>query len=243
MIYKRRKRYSYKEYYSDDRLYKYFYPIISDLKNLFFKLDESHLNKLLNNYKEKYGDKAYRYALATYPKWKNGYRKMSDQTLLRLVETLPYFIEYNERIKLLEKLFNYFSEKIPKKQIIVPATFETYNSVLNDIKEKLINKYSVYYKPTDFQQEILDLASWLSLDDMITVKKILSQYYFSKYTMHSNAALNDIERFRFLCNNLKFNKNIYDPQILQLSLPNLDIFIQIKPNKKSILYHIKNIFS
>lgn len=239
---KRRRKY-YGEYYSDSRLQTYFSPIIQDLKTYFFTMPSTTLEKLLLDYKEKYGEKAYSYALYAYPKWRAGYTKMSDQTLLRIVETLPYFLSENERLSLLEKLFSYFVQKTSPQHIYESATWDDYETILDDIYHNIYHQYATYYKPIDFQQEILDLATWLTNDDMEVAKKILSQYSLNKYRLHITNIYNDIKRFKYLCKRLKSQDLVYNEQSLILKLPMVTIYFTLQAKNKSILKRISDFFA
>lgn len=236
MAYKkrRRKKKDYSKYYSDSRLDKYFAPIVPDIKEHFFSLSDEDLNELLLDYKEQYGDKSYEYALYAYPRWKNGYIKMSDQTLLRIVETLPYFLPEKVRLSLLEKLFNYFVNKTKPIRVTQVGTWQRYDIELNNLYVDICNQYATYYKPVDFKQEVLDLATWLSNDDMNIAKRILSSYFLNQYKIRVASIYADIERFKYLCRELKCKNLVYDEQILILKLPNVIVEFKLEPQKRSI---------
>lgn len=244
MYYRRRRRKKkYYEYHTDERLNRYFAPLVQDLKVLFFSLPNDKLDELFLDYGEKYGAKAEHYARYAYSKWQDGYIKMSEQTLLRLVETLPYFISEKQRFSLLDKLFNFHINKLPRQNVSIVTNWDNYNRDLNNLEYNILTQYSAYYKPVDFASEILDLATWLTADDVQLAKKILSDYYHKLFIMYSQNATKDIFRFRRLCQSLQNKDMVYDMQRLSLSLPIVNIELTLQPKKKSIFKAITSFFS
>lgn len=245
MVYRRRRRKKkyYGEYHSDARLQRYFSPIVDDLKSMFFALSSTQLSELLLDYQEKYGDSAYSYAQFAYPSWKSGRRKMSDQTLLRLVETLPYFITERQRLVLLEKMFAAYVEDYPKSYVSKTTTWSTYETDLNNLITEIKGRYSVYSRPIDFKQEILDMATWLCNDDMTVGKRILGNYYYKLYCLKADSACVDVERFRYLCRQLHARQEIYGSQQLTLYLPTITVDLSLFAENKPFLKRFKDFFS
>ena len=241
--YKRRRRYSFHEYHTDSRLNRYFAPLISDLKELFFSISSFKLEDLFLDYGEKYGKKAEQYARSAYPHWYSGTKKMSEQTLLRLVETLPYVISEQERLRLLDKLFKYHIDKLPVQYIKKTTTWDDYPKELGGIEYNIRTGNYTYFKPVDFNSEILELATWLTTKETTVAKQILSDYYRQIFLMRSQSVCNDIARFRRMCWELQKNDMVYDWQTLTMNLPALTIEFTIQPKSKSFFKTISSFFS
>lgn len=231
MVYRKRKK-RYYDYHSDYRLYEYFGSIVADIKEHFFSLSSYSLHSLLMNYKSTYGDNAYAYAVSTYPLWRNGSRCMSDQTLLRLVETLPKFLTEEQRLHLLDKLFNDYQKRNPiqRKYISVTADWNDYVSKLESLSNDLNSIYSIYI-PIDFEQDIVELASWLTNDDIRVARNILATLAVKKHKLLIASANNDIKRFYMHCENMKQKNFKNSCERLEIELPTIYITFTVK--KKS----------
>lgn len=241
--YNRRRKRRYYEYHKDSRLNRYFAPLIPDLKELFFSISSFKLEDLFLDYGEKYGEKAEQYARSTYPHWYSGSTKMSEQTLLRLVETLPYVLSEQERFRLLDKLFKYHIDKLPVQYIKETTTWNNYKKALGGIEYNIRTGNYTYFKPVDFNSEILELATWLTTKETSVAKKILSDYYRQLFLMRCQSVCNDIARFRRLCAELEKRDMVYDLQTLTMKLPALTIEFTIQPKSKSIFKTITSFFS
>lgn len=231
MVYRRRYK-QYKEYHSDYRLNKYFGTIVADIQDFFFSLPSHSLQSMLMNYKSSYGEGAYSYAIATYPYWKSGSRSMSDQTLLRLVETLPRFLTEQQRLHLLEKLFIDYQKRnhANPKCISITTDWNEYNIKLSNLSNDINTIYSVF-APTDFEQDIIELASWLTNDDMKVAKNILATIAIKNYNLLIRSANDDIRRFRTHCEEKQRKKLTGDYERLEIKLPTVSITFTVK--KKS----------
>lgn len=244
MYYRRRRaRYStYYPYHADSTLETNFAPIIPDLKAYFFSLQSNNLKELLLHYGDKYGQSAYDYASATYSKWKNGSTKLSDKTLLRLVETLPPFIQENQRISLLEKLYDYHTPK-SINNINIEMTWKNYTTSINNIIYDIKYNYPKSYQQTELPTDVLNIANWLYDNDMVVTKEILDRYAYKKYQHSSIRAIKDLLLFLNTCDTLSAQDKTYDSLTMNIKLSTINIRINILQNKKSILKSIKDIFN
>lgn len=238
----RKKYFDYKRYYADERLDKYFEPIVEDIKHYFFELNGEQLYELMEDYKERYGEKAYNYAMVTMEKWKSGFRKMSDQTLMRLVETLPNYLDDSTRIRLIEKLFLHFENNQRRKYDSETTTWETYHVDLQNLNNQIKQKYGDFFPKVEFNQEMLDIAKWLSKNDMILAKTVLDNLSIKRNSLMASSAMNDIKRFENLLDELKCRDEIYSAQDLQITLPGVIISMTVVAAQKSIFRTIKDIF-
>lgn len=240
MGYRRRRKRYYTDYHSDSRLNRYFEPIIEDVKKYFFSLDEYELDELFADYGDSYGSAAEAYARETYDSWKNEYVRMSDQTLMRLVETLPWFITEQQRFNLMEKLVNHYVSNIRQEYRYLYATWSNYHSVLYELKTTISREAGSYTPKVEFDSEMLNLASWLTKNDMIAAKKVIDNFYFEKNRLMVASAQNDIRRFVVLCDALKSREEIYENQDLEINLPSVRFSLTLQREK---MYIFRNYLS
>lgn len=238
MARKRRKVY-YGESHKDKRLNKYFAPIVADIKQYFFSLTTRELEQVLMHYKDTYGESAYQYARDTYTAWKYDRVKLSEQTLLRLVETLPQVLSSQKRIVLIEKLFTFYVDniKFTRESITIEAYWDNYHQKLTELSCNIRQNHTLYFRPIDFDDNVLNLASWLSNDDMQVAKRILGECTHKKYLLASQSAQLDIKRFDLYCAELSSRNQTAGEHTLQILLPTAKIFVRVrtKPLTKRIL--------
>lgn len=70
---------------------------LAQIRDAFKNLDEDALDELFSDYGSIYGDAAERYARKTFPSWESGAIKLSGQTMERLVELVPPYLEPEQR--------------------------------------------------------------------------------------------------------------------------------------------------
>ena len=118
-------------------MWRYFGVIVEDIKSYFFKLPKDSLEELFNDYSSKYGYSAGDYARKAYPSWQRRSTQLSTQTLMRLIETLPYFLSEEQRLHLLEKLFNKHVVYLPQIRIVKTLTWDNYSQGLTEVEERI----------------------------------------------------------------------------------------------------------
>ncbi len=238
----KRKYFDYQSYYADARLNKYFQPIICDIKHYFFSLPKASLFELMLDYKEKYGQTAYDYAISTMHKWETGVTKMSDQTMMRLVETLPHYLPDAVKYQLMEKLLMYFEDTQCKQQIVINTNWLTYQQDLLEISTRINSQFNQYCPKITFEEEMLNVASWLAKDDMLLAKQVLDNFSLKKYRLMAASAQNDIRRFIHILSELQKRDNIYNQQSLRIELPAVVIIVYIEKTKKSFMKSLCDFF-
>lgn len=84
-------------------LFRNFGSIIGEVRSAFFALEDDALDALFNDYGVIHGSSAESYARKTFPSWKSGKTSLSGQTLERLVELVPPYLEPEQRIGLVRR--------------------------------------------------------------------------------------------------------------------------------------------
>lgn len=82
-------------------------PILDDVLDIFYSLNEKDREDLFNEYGKIYSLKAKEYAIEAFPLWKNKVRHMSGQTAERMINLIPPRLSFSERHGLVEKLYKF----------------------------------------------------------------------------------------------------------------------------------------
>lgn len=241
MAYRKRRRY--RNYHSDSRVHVYFSSIINDIKKYFFSLPSASLNLLLEDYRETYGDSAYRYAISTYPLWASNQCSLSDQTLLRLIETLPKFLDEYKRISLINNLFDYYfnTQRTKRGYVFLEVFYDDYRHKLLEVIEDIRLKYPIKQQSFEFPKEVLSLASWLVNDDMQVARKILSDFTEQKNRLLFSSAETDIIKFIRYCDDLKSRNLLTGTHTLETDFPTVCLRVVVK--EKTLFNRFFGMFS
>ena len=228
----------YRRYHSDRSVDKYFKPIINDLKQYFFNLEEKALDELFDSYKDEYGDTAYNYGKRTYSQWAKGHVKLSDQTLLRLVKLLPLYLNTEQRYTLLKKIIEYNQRDIYKLYVNVETTWDNYNMTFNNILSDINSNERKYIDATvsslKLPDEILGMAKWIYADDMVIAQQLLKQAYTTNCSRLCQSARQDLCLFKSSCDKLKAQNMVYDNTSCNILLPTKDYYVVVKAESKTI---------
>ncbi|MBR6511139.1 MAG: hypothetical protein IKT51_02725 [Phascolarctobacterium sp.] len=218
---------------------KYFAPILPDLKKHFAQLPPKDLYRLIDDYGKKYGFNAYNYALKVCLDWQQGRVRMSEQTLLRLVETLPHYMKHEERINLFTKLYNHHIKNMPQYYIEERATWDNYRTALDECYSKIYKRYTSYFAPCNFSPNVLKLASWLTNKDLDFARDFIAKRFIESHNALTLKAYNDIENFKKECDVLYQQGLVYESKQLIINLLTIKIIFNIlakeKPKPKSWL--------
>ena len=225
-----------------------FEPIMEELKQDFFSLPPQELNALLKSYGLKYGESAAIYAEKSYPNWKDGSVRMSAQTLMRLIQDLPYFLTGQQKISLAQKLLEFYYKKMKYDSSVhrVNATWENFDLEINKTiieiqksswKDNLRTKWEKI-----IPEQVQELASWIYDDDVLIVKKIIEEFITRKIEIAIANGINDLDKFRWQCRWMLERGYIYEDAVLVVNLPDTTIRVIVHRAKKNIFQRIADLF-
>lgn len=87
------------------------------VKGQFLSLDGQRMHSLLDAYGERYGPSARAYAYSSLAKWRSGQVTMAGQTMTRLFDLLPRFMENEEKLALIRTLRAQALRRLHRNQI------------------------------------------------------------------------------------------------------------------------------
>ena len=128
------------------------------VRQAFFSLDYSRLERYFNQYGRQHGSSSASYARRTYPSWKSGAVGMSGQTATRILEIVPAILSRQDQLKLLEIY-------IPFLQQSLAETF----------RESLGNKVIPLLELSTFYRSAEEMAKKVSLPVDWFVKGVFTE--------------------------------------------------------------------
>lgn len=155
----------------NDVLYRLFGELIEEIKYAFLNLHSETLDKLLEDYRKVYGDKAYAYALKTYPEWKSKRVKLSGQTMERLLSQVPPYLSTEVRYSLMMKLVRQTNFPVRNDKVIV--NMSKTNEGLKNL-EMRIDALDSVNAINDYPERLHEAALWLCNKDLDAAKAMLS---------------------------------------------------------------------
>ncbi|MBC3387525.1 CFI-box-CTERM domain-containing protein [Pseudomonas sp. SWRI179] len=164
-----------------------------DIRSAFLLLNDDALNQILEDYSQIHGAPAAQYARRAYPKWKNGSTKLSGQTMERLVELVPPYLEPDQRHKVLLKILKKHKRIPPSKSIRVNIKepqegFRQIDEALSGIRVT----DPLAYLP----EHVMDAAKWLYDDDVTAARSMLAESMKIETDMLRDNAVRELELMR-----------------------------------------------
>lgn len=143
-----------------------------DIRSAFLSLNDDAFNQIIDDYSQIYGAPAAQYARRTYSKWKDGSTKLSGQTMERLVELVPPYLEPAQRHNVLLKVLKKHKRIPPSHTIRVNIKepqegFHQIDEALSSIQ----TSDALAYLP----EHVMDAAKWLYDDDVTAARSMLAE--------------------------------------------------------------------
>ena len=167
---RKRWRNKYQAKYSE--LVSLFGSAVEDVRKAFMAMGCHNLDALLADYGEIYGQSAERYARGAFDNWKNGQRRLSGQTLERLVELVPPYLSFSERYAILRSVIKHNKPTGTHKTVRVnikepSAGFAEASRALASMD---------YSDPLAYLPEkVMKAATWLYANDVTAARAMLAQ--------------------------------------------------------------------
>jgi hypothetical protein len=185
----------YKSFYDSHTYNSYQDEIKSFIKKEFFLIDKIAFNKIADLYHSFYGDKPYNYLLEAYAFWKNGSRRVSDQTMEKILKCVPKYLTKDKKLIILKLEIIQFIERSKKK-------FENQKINCNQID----GIYTGFYDSVE-KFDISDLR-WF-IKDVFSTNEIRFYIEISKYVIK--------KKLEQSYNQVKNDLKILHPIISQIS--------------------------
>lgn len=213
-------------------LARMFGSTISEIRQAFLALQEDALDELFQDYGSIHGASAERYARKTFPDWRTGKTKLSGQTMERLVELVPPYLDPDQRISIIKKLVEHHKPRTPTQQKLISINIESPNQAFGEI-EDAFREMNISDALAHVPEHVMQAATWLYDDDITAARSIISESVRHQNEIMKQSARKEIDLLK---------RTIASGQIKTASysvdLPSGSIRIQAYTPQKSIIKRI-----
>lgn len=164
-----------------------------EIRQAFEKLDKDALDELFSDYGAIHGDAAEKYARKTFPSWKRGATKLSGQTMERLVELVPPYLEPRQRFSILRSVLKLHKKSGAWRTIKINVTEPAQGfTELQQALDSMSHNDVLAHLP----KEVMKAASWLYDDDITATRAMLAEAERLENDMIRASATREIELLR-----------------------------------------------
>ncbi len=143
--------------------------LVDRVTRIFFAMDPDTVDRVLQAYRERYGDGAYAYAKRTIGAWKQGQVKQVGQTVMRLLEVVPHFVDLDTKFELARIVREETLRRLRQSRIefTVPAD-GSLSEPMTQLKEIIDAQLAIELPPG-----VLEEQTWLSREDAALFQRMI----------------------------------------------------------------------
>lgn len=146
-----------------------FGSLVDRVTRIFFAMDAETVERVLQLYRERYGDGAYAYAKRTIGAWKQGQVKQVGQTVMRLLEVVPQFVDLETKFELAQIVREETLRRLKQSRIeyTIPADGDLTDPMMR-MKEIIDAQLAIELPPG-----VLEEQTWLTREDAALFQKMI----------------------------------------------------------------------
>ena len=135
--------------------------LVERITRIFQSMDEQTQEKVLQAYREVHGDGAYAYAKRTIAMWKNKPPQQVGQTIMRLLDVVPLFVDLQTKFELAYIVREETLRRLRQLRMTMEVTVDDdLNATMARIKDIIDAQLEVELPPG-----VIETRTWLSKDD------------------------------------------------------------------------------
>ncbi len=142
--------------------------IDSDVEKAFLSLSSSRLAQVFAAYAGRYGAGPAQYARRSYEEWKEGTKRVSGKTLVRLLEVVPPVLPFDQRLELVRTLRN---ELLAGRRVLIDVLGPEDLRAVDRAAEELIQEATSRKIPSRLKNRL----AWLSMGDAVVGERLLAE--------------------------------------------------------------------
>lgn len=173
-------------------LNRMFGPVVTDIRGAFLDLADDGLDELFQDYGAIHGASAERYARKTFPAWKSGKTNLSGQTMERLVELVPPYLEPEQRMALVKGLAKQHETKYRKPYKSISVNIEDPGNAFVEI-DAALDAMEHEDVLAHLPESVMKAASWLYDDDVTAARAVLAEAKRAENDLMKKSARREIE--------------------------------------------------
>ncbi len=209
-------------------LFRTFGSAIYEIRTAFLNLTDDALDELLKDYGAIYGSSAERYARKTYTLWKSGKTNLSGQTLERLVEFVPPYLEPEQKIHLVRMIAVKHEQKPAHYKTVSINLKEPGNAYLEI--DTLLHQMDTEDVLAHLPEHVMKAATWLYDDDVTAARAILAESKRTQNEIMKTSARREIDLLKRTISSGQIKSANY-----RIELPSGILQIQAYSPKKGLL--------
>ncbi len=151
-----------------------FGPVVLGIRRAFLELADEGVDELFQDYGAIHGAAAEKYARKTFPAWKSGKTNLSGQTMERLVELVPPYLEPEQRMALVRELVKQHEQKGRKPYKSISINIEAPGDAFAEVDaalDAMEHEDALAHLP----ENVMKAATWLYDDDITAARAVLSE--------------------------------------------------------------------
>jgi hypothetical protein len=143
--------------------------LVDRVTRIFFSMSPEQVDRVLQKYREEYGDGAYAYAKRTIGAWKQGQVKQVGQTVMRLLEVVPQFVDLQTKFELARIVREETLRRLHQYRIeyTVPADGDL-SDPMTRLQEIIDAQLAIELPPG-----VLEDHTWLSREDAALFQRMI----------------------------------------------------------------------
>jgi hypothetical protein len=181
---------------------------LQEIRDDFFNLnDDQKVNDFFSTYMQLYGERAREYAIENLSNWKNGTRKLSGQTMERLVSLVPPYLNSEQRFSILTKIIkhNHVDGNIEYIRVDLQDPSDGISKI-----DKAVLKLNYNDNLANISSEVMDVAKWLYDDDITSARAMIAQATQIENEILKKSAIKEIELLKKTIRNGQIKSASYE---------------------------------
>lgn len=145
--------------------------LVDRITRIFFNMDPRKVEEVLQAYRSRYGDGAYAYAKRTIGSWRQGQVRHVGQTVMRLLEVVPMFVDTDTKFELVQILREETLRRLRQTKIRLRlSTNESLTEVLVRMREVIDAQLSI-----EMPAGYLEMVAWLGSGDALVFQRMIRE--------------------------------------------------------------------
>ncbi|HEY0867492.1 MAG TPA: hypothetical protein VGE01_08940 [Fimbriimonas sp.] len=145
--------------------------LVDRVTRIFFSLDAETVDRILQTYRMRYGDGAYAYAKLTIQNWKPGQVHHVGQTVMRLLEIVPMYVDNDTKFELVQIMREETLRRLRQTRMrIVLTSRESLEEVMERVHEVAKAQLEIELPPG-----YLEMQAWLGAGDAVVFQRMIRE--------------------------------------------------------------------
>ena len=199
--------------------------LVDRVTRIFFAMEPETTDRVLQAYRERYGDGAYAYARRTIGAWRQGQVKQVGQTVMRLLEVVPHFVDLDTKFELARIVREETLRRLRQSRIefTIPADGDLTEPIAR-LKEVVDAQLAIELPPG-----VLEEQTWLSREDAALFQKMIRD---TERVLLAYWTRDFLERVRLL-QRMRREGDFQARIVAHFELPTAKIALKIVESRKS----------